>query len=82
MLVLIKSNNDIFTIEVDTSDTINNVKVKIFAEYDVDPDQQSLIFAGCRLTGGTLSDNNIHEFDTIICVTPAVVWSRRVGGVY
>ena len=82
MLVLIKTVTTTFAMEVEACDTIDNVKATIHAEYEIPANQQSLIFAGKRLKDGTLSDYNIQPFDEITLVTPTVVWSRRVGGVY
>ncbi len=61
-----------FVMDVDPADTIDNVKAKIQYEYEINPDQQSLIFNNGRMTGGTLADYNIGEFDTINLITPTV----------
>ena len=67
MQIFVKTPSDkTIALEVEGSDTIENVKAKIHHEENIHPHRQILLFADfCLKEGTTLSDHNICKEDTL-----------------
>ena len=67
MLICIETlTKKVFTLAVESSDTIENVKMKFHYKEDIPPDQQRLIYRGRQMEDGfTLSHYNVTNQSTV-----------------
>ena len=80
ILVQAASTGRIYSIDVDYSDSIENVKTKVQDKLGLNPSQQRLYFAGRLLEDNrTLADYNVQRYNILVLAAPVpLTWTDAV----